>query len=205
MDRQFQIVFVGVLIFTLFLSLSGCASAPTPTLVPPPTATASIPPLPTATIAPSATPTKLPATATTAPSVTATKPTIAATVAPTQAAVTNPATQPTTTTAAVGKDVCLGCHGPFDKLVSATANYVWPNGDKQSPHRYVPHDSTEVLECSNCHKPHPLPPSASDIAAMANPNPKWCYSCHHTGTLTCGTCHPVPDACSKRSATSCGP
>jgi predicted CXXCH cytochrome family protein len=80
---------------------------------------------------------------------------------------------------------------------------VWPNGDKQSPHRYVPHDSKNIPACSNCHKPHPVPPSAADIAAMANPNPQWCYTCHHTQVLTCGSCHPVPDACT--GSESCGP
>ncbi len=107
------------------------------------------------------------------------------------------------TTAESSKDTCLGCHGPFDKLASATANYPWPSGDKTTPHRYVPHDSKDIPECSNCHNPHPQPPTASDITAMANPNPKWCYDCHHTGTLACGTCHPVPDGC-KGSASSCG-
>jgi len=106
-----------------------------------------------------------------------------------------PAATATTNTAGSSKDACLACHGPFDKLVTASANYVWPNGDKQSPHRYVPHASTnakDIPECTNCHKPHPVPPTASDIAAMAKPDPSWCFGCHHTGTLQCGTCHAIP-------------
>jgi len=87
---------------------------------------------------------------------------------------------------------CLACHGPFDKLVTATSKFVWTSGEVQSPHRFVPHDSKNIAECTYCHTPHPLPPSASDIAKMANPNPAYCFECHHTKTLTCGTCHPIP-------------
>ena len=129
--------------------------------------------------------TPVPATAPTPPP--------AATTAPTPPPAATAAA--TTTTAGSSKDACLACHGPFDKLVSASANYVWQNGDKQSPHRYVPHASTDIKdipECSNCHKPHPVPPTASDIAAMAKPDPSWCFGCHHTGTLQCGTCHAIP-------------
>ncbi len=88
-------------------------------------------------------------------------------------------------------DTCLACHGPFDKLVAATSGYTWKSGEAQSPHRYVPHDSKTIAECTNCHRPHPVPPSASDITAMAKPNPQYCYECHHTQTFACGTCHPI--------------
>ena len=88
-------------------------------------------------------------------------------------------------------DTCLMCHGPFDKLVGATSDYAWKSGEVQSPHRYVPHDSKTIAECTYCHKPHPVPPSASDITAMAGPKPDYCYECHHTKTFTCGTCHPI--------------
>jgi hypothetical protein len=92
------------------------------------------------------------------------------------------------------KTACLACHGPYDALISATANYNgWVNGEKTSPHRYEPHDSKNVKdipECRNCHrKPHPLPPTASDIAAMDKPDNKFCYSCHHRKVLQCWTCH----------------
>ena len=36
---------------------------------------------------------------------------------------------------------CLGCHGPFEKLIESSGNYAAPSGEKISPHRYVPHDS----------------------------------------------------------------
>ena len=104
--------------------------------------------------------------------------------APTVAAPTNGAASST--------DACLACHGPFDKLVAANTSYVWPNGDKQTPHRYVPHNSKTVPDCSNCHASHRVPPSASDLAAMGKADPKWCFTCHHTGDLKCGTCHAVP-------------
>ena len=86
-------------------------------------------------------------------------------------------------------NTCLLCHGPFEKLVEATKGYTWPNGDITSPHKYEPHKSKDKIDCINCHKPHPLPPSESDIKAMADPDPSYCYSCHHTGVLSCGTCH----------------
>ncbi|MEI6874077.1 MAG: cytochrome c3 family protein [Spirochaetota bacterium] len=86
-------------------------------------------------------------------------------------------------------DTCLDCHGPFESLVNATKAYKWPSGDLVSPHQYEPHTSKDIIDCTNCHKPHPLPPSESDIKAMADPDPSFCYSCHHTGVLTCGTCH----------------
>lgn len=189
MNKQSEILYTCILALTLLLS--GCTPAPTPTLAP--TIVPTLPPTATATKA--ATPTVVPTTAPTLPpTATATK---AAT--PTVVPTTAPAVPPTSTTAAAtkpagtSKDTCLACHGPFDKLVSATASYVWPSGDKQTPHRYVPHVSKDIPECSNCHKPHPVPPTASDIAAMAKPDPLFCYTCHHTGTFECGTCHAVEE------------
>jgi len=88
-------------------------------------------------------------------------------------------------------DACLACHGPFGKLVATTSDYVWKSGEVQSPHRFVPHASKAIAECTYCHKPHPVPPSASDIAAMRNPDPAYCYECHHVKNFTCGTCHPI--------------
>ena len=103
--------------------------------------------------------------------------------------------EPTTpATAAVSKESCLGCHGPFDKLSAATTGYVAPSEEKGSPHRYVPHDKKEasnVPECANCHDPHPVPPTAADITALGKPTIVWCYStCHHESNFTpCNTCH----------------
>ncbi|MBI4787682.1 MAG: hypothetical protein HY782_11615 [Chloroflexi bacterium] len=173
--------------------LSGCSPAPTPTALP--TITPTL--LPTATVTKSATPTPLPTTTPTLP------PTATATKAPTPTVPPTPSpTKPPAATVAaavkaagVAKDICLSCHGPFDKLVSASINYLWPNEKKATPHRYVPHISRDIPECSNCHPPHPLPPSASDItAAVKAANPQWCFTCHHTGALECGTCHEIPEA-----------
>ena len=95
--------------------------------------------------------------------------------------------------AAVSKEACLNCHGPFDKLV-ANVNYQAPSGEKITPHRYVPHSAKEakaIPECSNCHEPHPVPPVASSVAALPKPDVQWCYTtCHHKNTFQlCKDCH----------------
>ena len=36
------------------------------------------------------------------------------------------------------RNECLGCHGPFGKLIEAGSKYVAPSGEKTSPHRFVP-------------------------------------------------------------------
>lgn len=95
--------------------------------------------------------------------------------------------QTASTAAAISKDVCLGCHGPFDKVVSATADYTMPNGEKANPHRYVPHDSKDIPECSYCHVPHPVPLTSTE--GLPKPSVQYCYGCHHAGVLQCGTCH----------------
>jgi len=92
------------------------------------------------------------------------------------------------------KDVCLNCHGPFDKLAAATSNYKAPSGEVITPHRYVPHDSKEakgIPECSNCHQPHPAEPTASDLATLPKPDVQWCYTaCHHKNNFEpCKDCH----------------
>jgi len=94
-----------------------------------------------------------------------------------------------------GPDVCLKCHGPFDKLRERTSKFVAPSGETISPHRHVPHDSKEASSlpnCDNCHKAHPVPPADSDLAALPKPKVEWCYEkCHHTKDFTpCKTCHP---------------
>jgi len=96
--------------------------------------------------------------------------------------------------AEVSRDMCLGCHGPFDKLVTAAPSYVAPSGEKITPHYYVPHTSKEakaIPECSNCHQPHPVPPTAADITAMGKPGVEWCFTtCHHENDFTpCKKCH----------------
>jgi cytochrome b subunit of formate dehydrogenase len=100
-----------------------------------------------------------------------------------------------TTAAAMGKDACLACHGPFDKLVTAKPSFKTDSDETINPHQYVPHDektAKAIQECTNCHKQqHPLPPTASDLAALPKPAITWCYSaCHHTYTFTpCKACH----------------
>ena len=90
---------------------------------------------------------------------------------------------------------CLGCHGPFDKLVEASDKYVAPSGEKISPHRFVPHDSKkeeDVPECTKCHVAHPLDPlPAQGSVDLSKVNVQWCYdSCHHEKNFTsCKDCH----------------
>jgi len=92
------------------------------------------------------------------------------------------------------KNICLKCHGPFDKLAAATPTYTAPSGEKITPHRYVPHDLKEskgIPECSNCHQPHPVSPVTSGLAALAKPDVQWCYTtCHHMNNFKlCKECH----------------
>lgn len=85
---------------------------------------------------------------------------------------------------------CLGCHGSFDKIAAATANYETPSGEKTSPHKYVPHeDKKDIPECTNCHTPHPVPLQSKE--SVVKPNIEWCYtSCHHAQNLRpCKDCH----------------
>jgi hypothetical protein len=94
------------------------------------------------------------------------------------------------------KDECLGCHGPYDKLIEATANYVAPSGEKTSPHRYVPHDSKkedDIPECTECHTAHPVDPlPAKRSIDLSKVGVQFCYdACHHKKALTsCKGCHP---------------
>jgi predicted CXXCH cytochrome family protein len=91
------------------------------------------------------------------------------------------------------KETCLSCHGPYDKLMAKGSNYVWPKGEKHSPHMYVRHDSKNIPECTNCHKPHAMPPTPAGAKAMGKADPDWCFTCHHTKQLTCGACHEPPN------------
>jgi hypothetical protein len=93
------------------------------------------------------------------------------------------------------KSDCLNCHGPFDKLIEASGQYVAPSGEKISPHRYVPHDSTkdeDIPECTRCHTAHSLDPlPAQGSIDLSKVNVQWCYdSCHHEKNFTsCKQCH----------------
>jgi hypothetical protein len=90
---------------------------------------------------------------------------------------------------------CLGCHGPFSKIVEATADYVAPSGEKTSPHKYIPHNSDiedEIAECSHCHVVHPVdPPPAKGSIDLSKVTVQWCYkACHHQKNFnSCKKCH----------------
>jgi len=90
---------------------------------------------------------------------------------------------------------CLGCHGPFDKLTKVNDKYTAPSGEKISPHRFVPHDSTkdeDAPECTNCHTAHPLDPLPTHGSIdLSKVDVKWCYeACHHEKNFTsCKQCH----------------
>jgi predicted CXXCH cytochrome family protein len=84
---------------------------------------------------------------------------------------------------------CLKCHGPFEKLAKRTEGYVTEWDEKANPHVHVPHDSTTIVECTECHDPHPIPFQA--VKDGRKPTVKYCYSCHHAETLVnCNQCHP---------------
>lgn len=91
----------------------------------------------------------------------------------------------------VDKTMCLACHGSFDDIAAATADYTAPSGETVTPHQYVPHqENPEIPECTECHKPHPIPLESKDQVVK----PKkidWCYaSCHHMNNLmACSGCH----------------
>ena len=110
---------------------------------------------------------------------------------------TNPATNAPASapTAEKTKDKCLDCHGPFDKLIASTTNYVASSGEKTSPHRYVPHNSKlekDIPDCAHCHTAHSLSslPAKGSID-LSKVNVEWCFSCHHEKNLqSCKDCHP---------------
>lgn len=109
----------------------------------------------------------------------------------------NPATNAPASAPTVGKseDDCLDCHGPFDKLIAATTNYVASSGEKISPHRYVPHNSKlvkDIPDCSHCHTAHSLSslPAKGSID-LSKVSVEWCFECHHEKTFqSCKDCHP---------------
>ena len=87
---------------------------------------------------------------------------------------------------------CLACHGPFDELAKSTASYIMPSEEETTPHKYVPHaepSEANINYCTNCHKPHPIPPESSEDVAKTNVD--WCYTnCHHAYNFSpCSDCH----------------
>ena len=97
----------------------------------------------------------------------------------------------------VSSDSCLGCHGPYEKVVQASANYTIPDGSGSivNPHTMIDISSSKrhntgkgVPGCSNCHKPHPQPLAPSQDVPKANV--EFCYSCHHQRNfMPCSQCH----------------
>ena len=79
------------------------------------------------------------------------------------------------------QSTCLACHGTYEKLAELTKDstaYETPEGTYVNPH-VPPSDTHEQnVECYNCHKIH------RDYDLQG-----YCNQCHHTGDLTCYTCH----------------
>lgn len=91
----------------------------------------------------------------------------------------------------VEKSLCLACHGSFDDIAAATAEYTAPSGEVGTPHRYIPHSEKEFIpECVECHVPHPIPPESKDQVIRPE-KIDYCYaSCHHPQDLQpCSACH----------------
>ena len=91
----------------------------------------------------------------------------------------------------VEKSLCLACHGSFDDIAAATAEFKAPSGEIGTPHRYVPHaEKTDIPECVECHVPHKIPPEP-DEKIIKPEKIDWCYSsCHHAQNLQpCSKCH----------------
>ncbi|HEY9053270.1 MAG TPA: cytochrome c3 family protein, partial [Rectinemataceae bacterium] len=83
---------------------------------------------------------------------------------------------------------CLKCHGPFEALAERTKDYITEWDEKANPHVFVEHGTTTIVECAECHDPHPIP--YEKVEGARKPNVSWCYSCHHAETLAnCNTCH----------------
>jgi predicted CXXCH cytochrome family protein len=162
MNKPSRIIHTCASVLALTLLLSGCSPAPTPTATPGPS---------------------LAATATSsAPSASNGGTAASSSATPQSSASTN-----ASSATVFSQDLCLGCHGPYEKLASATADYTMPSGEKTNPHLYVPHNSKNIPECSNCHESHPVPLTTKE--GLRKPNAEWCYTCHHTRTFVCGTCH----------------
>ena len=91
----------------------------------------------------------------------------------------------------VEKSLCMACHGTFDDIAAATAEYTAPSGEVRTPHRYIPHaEKTEIPECVECHVPHTIPPESGE--QIVKPEKiDYCYlGCHHAQNLQpCSACH----------------
>lgn len=90
-------------------------------------------------------------------------------------------------------EFCLGCHGPFEELAARTEAAFTVKDVAANPHMYVPHTSTKVFNCKNCHEVHDLPVTAS--VEIQQSDLEYCYlSCHHEEDFTpCISCHSGED------------
>ncbi|HET7838809.1 MAG TPA: cytochrome c3 family protein [Rectinemataceae bacterium] len=83
---------------------------------------------------------------------------------------------------------CLGCHGPFEDVAKKSADFVTEDGEKVNPHVFVPHNSTKIVNCIECHEPHELPATAATV--LSKPELQYCFSCHHQQDFRpCSECH----------------
>lgn len=91
----------------------------------------------------------------------------------------------------ITKDQCLACHGPFEKVIQGGAKFKISEEEIINPHKYVPHDSQEAPECTECHiVPHAIP--LQDKSTVEKPRDvDFCYGgCHHMRNFQpCQTCH----------------
>lgn len=189
-----RILLTCTFLVALTVLLNGCTtismSASTAIVVPkmPPTAS-PMPPSATPTRLPTNTPTLTPTDIPKRPSETATK---LATAAASNISAPSPLSIPPAAagsqlTAVGARDLCLGCHGPYNELIAATAKYVMPSGEIASPHIFDPHNSKNIPFCIRCHDSHPIPLNSKE--GLPKPRTEWCYTCHHKGVLQCHTCH----------------
>jgi hypothetical protein len=80
--------------------------------------------------------------------------------------------------------------------MQASANYKTEDGIAVNPHTFIdtsdpkPHSTGKgIPDCTNCHKPHPLPPPPA--AQIPKGDVEYCFSaCHHQRNFTpCSQCH----------------
>ncbi|AGA69134.1 doubled CXXCH motif-containing protein [Desulfitobacterium dichloroeliminans LMG P-21439] len=79
------------------------------------------------------------------------------------------------------KEMCFECHGSYEEIATRTADSTVlekKEGGYVNPHVRPNENHEDNVECYECHKMH------MDYNNKAN-----CLSCHHTGELTCYTCH----------------
>ncbi len=86
---------------------------------------------------------------------------------------------------------CLACHGGTLENLAAKAPMVNDEEDNPvQPHQYLdvqakyPHKSKVLPECTNCHQPHPFPPTPEWLKNREKANLSACYSCHHKEVIS---------------------